>query len=106
MAYRVAVITDAETATGFRLAGVEVREAADAKAALEHLRALVSVDYGLLAVNEDLLQGTEDEVARLMRDRDIPIIIPFPAPKAQLESGEDYIARLVKEHIGFFVKLR
>ena len=106
MAYRVAVITDAETATGFRLAGVEVREATDAKAALEHLRALVSVDYGLLAVNEDLLQGTEDEVARLMRDRDIPIIIPFPAPKAQLESGEDYIARLVKEHIGFFVKLR
>jgi len=100
------VITDAETATGFRLAGVEVREAADAKAALEHLRALVSVDYGLLAVNEALLQGTEDEVARLMRDRELPIIIPFPAPKAQLESGEDYIARLVKEHIGFFVKLR
>ena len=106
MAYRVAVITDAETATGFRLAGVEVREAADAKAALEHLRSLVSVDYGLLAVNEALLQGTEDEVARLMRDRELPIIIPFPAPKAQLESGEDYIARLVKEHIGFFVKLR
>ena len=106
MAYRVAVFTDAETATGFRLAGVEVREAADAKAALEHLRALVSVDYGLLAVNEALLQGTEDEVARLMRDRELPIIIPFPAPKAQLESGEDYIARLVKEHIGFFVKLR
>src|SRR5439155_17069510 len=87
-------------------AGVEVREAADAKAALEHLRSLVSVDYGLLAVNEALLQGTEDEVARLMRDRELPIIIPFPAPKAQLESGEDYIARLVKEHIGFFVKLR
>jgi len=103
VAYRIVVITDPETATGFRLAA---REAADAKAALEHLRALVSVDYGLLAVNEDLLQGTEDEVARLMRDRDIPIIIPFPAPKAQLESGEDYIARLVKEHIGFFVKLR
>ena len=106
MAYRIAVITDPETATGFRLAGVEVREAADAKDALEHLRALVSVDYGLLAVNEALLQGTKDEVARLMRDRELPIIIPFPAPKAQLESGEDYIARLVKEHIGFFVKLR
>jgi len=106
VAYRIAVITDPETATGFRLAGVEVREAADPKAALEHLRALVSLDYGLAAVNEDLLQGTEDEVSRLMRDRDLPIIIPFPAPKAQLESGEDYIARLVKEHIGFYVKLR
>ncbi len=106
MAYRVAVVTDAETATGFRLAGVEVREAADAGAALEHLRTLVSLDYGLVAVNEDLLRGTEGDVSRLLRDRDLPIIIPFPAPKAQLESGEDYIARLVKEHIGFYVKLR
>ncbi len=104
--YKMAVITDAETATGFRLAGVEVREASDPQAALPHLRALVAADYGLLAVNESLLKGTEDEVSRLMRDRDLPIIIPFPAPQEHLESGEDYIARLVKEHIGFYVKLR
>ena len=104
--YKMAVITDPETATGFRLAGVEVREAEDATAALEHLRALVPLDYGLIAVNEDLLKGTDHDVARLLRDRDLPILIPFPAPRAKLESGEDYIARLVKEHIGFYVKLR
>jgi V/A-type H+-transporting ATPase subunit F len=102
----MAIITDPETATGFRLAGVEVREAEDAQGALEHLRALVPLDYGLIAVNEDLLQGTDHDVARLLRDRDLPILIPFPAPRAKLESGEDYIARLVKEHIGFYVKLR
>ncbi len=102
----MAVITDLETATGFRLAGVEVRAAADAKAAVEHLRALVAADYGLVAMNEDLLTGAEHEVSRLMRDRDLPIIVPFPAAKAQIESGEDYVARLVKEHIGFYVKLR
>jgi V/A-type H+/Na+-transporting ATPase subunit F len=104
--YRLAVITDPETATGFRLAGVEVREAASPQAALEHLRALVVLDYGLVAVNEDLLAGTEAERARLMRDRDLPIVLPFPAPREQLESGEEYISRLVKEHIGFYVKLR
>lgn len=104
--YRMAVITDPETATGFRLAGVEVREAATPQAALEHLRALVLLDYGLVAVNEDLLQGTEAERARLLRGRDLPIVLPFPAARPQLESGEEYIARLVKEHIGFFVKLR
>jgi V/A-type H+/Na+-transporting ATPase subunit F len=104
--YRLAVITDPETATGFRLAGVEVREAASPQAALEHLRALVVLDYGLVAVNEDLLAGTEAERARLMRDRDLPIILPFPAAREQLESGEEYISRLVKEHIGFYVKLR
>ena len=104
--YKMAVITEAETATGFRLAGVEVHVASDPQAALPHLRALVEADYGLVAVNESLLQGTEDEVSRLMRDRDLPIIIPFPTPQEHLESGEDYIARLVKEHIGFYVKLR
>lgn len=106
MAYRVAVLTDRETATGFRLAGVEVREADSPQAVLEQLRLMLRLDYGLIAVNEELLEGTEDERARLLRDRDLPIIVPFPAAKATLESGEAYIARLVKEHIGFYVKLR
>ena len=104
--FRTAIITDPETATGFRLAGVEVREADSSQATLEHLRTLVTLDYGLIAVNEDLLHGTEEALKRLMRDRELPIIVPFPAPRPQLESGEEYIARLVKEHIGFYVKLR
>jgi len=106
MAYRMAVITDPETATGFRLAGVEVREAGSPQAALEQLRALLTLDYGLVAVNESLLEGTEEERSRLLRDRDLPIVVPFPAAKAVMETGEAYIARLVKEHIGFYVKLR
>jgi V/A-type H+-transporting ATPase subunit F len=100
------VITDSETATGFRLAGAEVREATTPREALEHLRYFVTLDYGLVAVNEALLEGTVDERARLMRGRDLPIIIPFPSPQVEIESGEAYIARLVKEHIGFYVKLR
>ncbi len=104
--YRMAVITDPETATGFRLAGVEVLEAVSPQTVVEHLRALLPLDYGLIAVNEDLLSGTEEQRARLLRERDLPIIVPFPAPRPQLETGEAYIARLVKEHIGFYVKLR
>jgi hypothetical protein len=34
------------------------------------------------------------------------VIVPLPAAHAHLESGEAYIARLVKEHIGFAVKLK
>ncbi len=104
--YRLGVITDSETATGFRLAGAEVREATTPREALEHLRYFLTLDYGLVAVNEALLEGTADERARLMRGRDLPIIIPFPSPQVEIESGEAYIARLVKEHIGFYVKLR
>ncbi|MER3455969.1 MAG: V-type ATP synthase subunit F [candidate division GAL15 bacterium] len=106
MAYRVAVVTDSESATGFRLAGADVFEAEDPRAAVGVLRELVQRDYGLVAVNEALLEGVQEEVARVLRGRDLPVLVPFPAPRAKLESGEDYIARLVKEHIGFYVKLR
>ncbi len=106
MAYRVAVITDPETATGFRLAGADVFEVDDPRGAVEALRRVADQDYGLVAVNEALLLGVEEAVARVLRGRDLPVLVPFPAPKAKLESGEDYIARLVKEHIGFYVKLR
>ncbi len=104
--YRLGVIADPETATGFRLAGAEVREATTPQEALEHLRYFMTLDYGLLAVNEALLEGTSEERARMLRGRDLPIIVPFPAPQVEIESSEAYIARLVKEHIGFYVKLR
>ncbi|OFX30481.1 MAG: hypothetical protein A2Z07_08790 [Armatimonadetes bacterium RBG_16_67_12] len=104
--YRLGIITDSESATGFRLAGADVREAATPQEALEHLRSFVTLDYGLVAINEALLEGTGEERTRMLRDRDLPIIVPFPATQAVIESGEVYIARLVKEHIGFYVKLR
>lgn len=104
--YKVAVITDSETATGFRLAGVEVREASTPAEALDLIRQYTAGGYGLLAVNEDLLQGTEEARARILRGKDLPVIVPVPPARAKLESGEAYIARLVKEHIGFAVKLR
>jgi V/A-type H+-transporting ATPase subunit F len=104
--YKVAVITDNETATGFRLAGMEVREAGTPQEALGMIRDYAAAGYGLLIVNEDLLRGTDDARARLLRGRDLPVVVPLPPPRAHLESGEAYIARLVKEHIGFAVKLK
>ena len=104
--YKVAVITDAETATGFRLAGVEVREAGTPAQALELIRDYAVAGYGLVAVNEDLLRGTDEARSRLLRGRDLPLVVPLPPARAHLESGEAYISRLVKEHIGFAVKLR
>jgi len=103
--YKVAIITDSETATGFRLAGVEVKEAATSAEALELLRQYIAAGYGLVAVNEGLLQGTRAARARILRGRDLPVIVSLPAARVQQESAETYIQRLVKEHLGLVVKL-
>ena len=104
--YKAAVITDNETATGFRLAGMEVREASTPAQALQMIRDYASAGYGLVIVNEDLLAGTEEAVARLLRGPPAAARSPADRARAHLESGEAYIARLVKEHIGFTVKLK
>ena len=53
---KMLVVTDAETALGFRLAGVEVRET-DAEGAQQALEEVIaSNDYGLVVVDESLIE--------------------------------------------------
>ncbi len=66
---KMIVLTDSETATGFRLAGVEVRETDQdgAQAALDEL--IESEGYGLVAVDEALVPDPNRSSARAMRGR-------------------------------------
>jgi V/A-type H+/Na+-transporting ATPase subunit F len=75
---RMLVVTDAETAIGFRLAGVETIEtnAEDAHRDLE--RAIASNDYGLVVVDEGLMGDPVKAMERVMRGRDLPVLLPCP----------------------------
>lgn len=105
---RLAVITDSATATGFRMAGVDTFEVADNAQLQCKLAELVATgDYGLIAVNQDLASDLGEEVHRAMKSRALPVILPFPVPKGgTVESGEAYLNKLVKDAIGFYVKLK
>jgi V/A-type H+/Na+-transporting ATPase subunit F len=105
---RLAVITDPGTATGFRMAGVETFEANSQPQLQEKLLELIKSDgYGLIAINQELGSELGDEVNRTMKNRALPVILPFPVPKAgQVETGEAYLSKLVKDAIGFYVKLK
>ncbi len=106
---RMIVLTDSETAAGFRLAGVEVREADKdgAQAALEGL--IEAGDYGLVAVDESLIADPNRSSARIMRGRELPVLLTMPSLGAAF--GEDsadateYMKQLVRSAIGFDVKL-
>ena len=105
---RMLVVTDAETANGFRLAGVEAVETdrAGAQDALEH--AILSDDYGLVVVDESLIADPVKAAARVMRGRDLPVLLPMPGLSAAFDHESDaaaYMQQLVRSAIGFDIKL-
>ncbi len=105
---RMAVLTDSETATGFRLAGVEVREA-EPENAQEVLEQLISSDlYGLVAVDEALVDDPIRATERVMRGRELPVLLAIPSLGAAFDESEDaleYMKDLVRRAIGFDIKL-
>jgi len=105
---RMVVLTDSETAAGFRLAGVEVRESGDegAKDALEEL--ITSDEYGLVVVDEGLIPDPIGASQRAMRGRELPVVLPLPSLGGAFGEGDDavaYMKSLVRAAIGFDIKL-
>ena len=105
---KMLVLTDSETATGFRLAGVEVRETSGENA-LDELEAVIeSQDYGLVAVDEGLIEDPIKATERSMRGRELPVILPMPSLGAAFGEGGDataYMKDLVRSAIGFDIKI-
>ena len=105
---RMVVLTDSETAVGFRLAGVEVRETPqeEAKAALDEL--IGSDAYGLVVVDEGLIPDPIAASERAMRGRELPVVLPLPSLGGAFGEGDDavsYMKSLVRDAIGFDIKL-
>lgn len=107
--HKVVVLTDAETATGYRLAGVETRVStpADAQAALDDI--INSEGYGLVVVDEGLLEDPVKAAERSMRGRQLPVILPVGSLSGAFaeDSGDAlaYMNNLVRSAIGFDIKL-
>lgn len=105
---RMLVVTDAETAVGFRLAGVETLET-DGDAVQRDLeRAILSDAYGLVVVDEGLVADPVRAMERVMRGRDLPVLLPMPGLAAAFDHEADatrYMKELVRSAIGFDIKL-
>ncbi|GAA0506153.1 V-type ATP synthase subunit F [Deinococcus depolymerans] len=106
---RVAVLSDAETATGYRLAGAEVIEATPETALAELERVIISGTYGLIAVDTGLIPDPATATARVMRGRDLPILLPIPSLRDAFNpdtvDAKAYMGKLVRDTIGFDIKL-
>lgn len=105
---RMLVVTDAETAIGFRLAGVETLETDGDSVHRDLERAILSDDYGLVVVDEGLVADPVRAMERVMRGRDLPVLLPMPGLAAAFDHDADatrYMKELVRSAIGFDIKL-
>ncbi|SMB95749.1 V-type ATP synthase subunit F [Deinococcus hopiensis] len=106
---RVAVLSDAETATGYRLAGAEVIETTPENAVAELERVIQEGRYGLIAVDTSLIPDPATATARVMRGRDLPILLPIPSLRDAFSpdtvDAKAYMGKLVRDTIGFDIKL-
>lgn len=106
---RVAVLSDSETATGYRLAGATVLEASPETAVQALEQAILEGGYGLIAVDTGLIADPAGATARVMRGRDLPILLPIPSLRDAFASdtvdAKAYMGKLVRDTIGFDIKL-
>lgn len=107
--HRVAILADSETATGYRLAGAEVIEATPETAQRQLEELIKAGRHGLVAVDGGLIADPIGSTTRAMRGRDLPILLPLPglgeAFKPDSTDAKAYMAKLVRETVGFDIKL-
>jgi V/A-type H+-transporting ATPase subunit F len=105
---KMLVVTDAETAIGFRLAGVETLESTREGVQRDLEAVIAGEDYGLVVVDEGLMADPVKSLERAMRGRDLPVLLPMPGLSAAFDHEADatrYMSELVRSAIGFDVKL-
>lgn len=107
--YKVVVVTDPDTARGFRLAGVDVYEVDGAEEAVREInRLLEDSRTGILAVNEGFLTDLDERVKMRIEATYRPIVVSLPVKEKLGAVGERkaLLARLVHRAVGFDVTLR
>ncbi len=104
--YKFVIVTDPDTATGFRLAGVDVLEIpnpGEVTALLPSL--LLRDDTGIIAMNEEYISSLDEKTMEKIEKSYRPIIIPIPS-RAKRVDRTSYIERLLRRAIGYNIVLR
>lgn len=109
MSQRVLAICRPDVATGFGLAGLKTTEVTTPAEAGERLRELRrEQDVGVILIEETLYDGLAEDLRRELGRRPLPMIVPFPGPlwETRAEGAEAYIVELLRQVVGYRVRLR
>ena len=109
MSSRIAVLAGPAIAGGWRLAGLAVHEASSATEGAAALTRLIDdTDAGVVLVEQDFYDALDADQRLALTRRPLPMVVPFPAPSPDTgAAGADaVIAELLRQAIGYRVRLR
>lgn len=105
----VRVLARPEVAAGFSLAGLAPVETATPEAARDRLGDLLAEPgVGVVLLEDRFYDVLPPELQRQLSRRPLPMVIPFPGPAwvERRAEAEGYIVELLRQVIGYRVKLR
>lgn len=98
---KILVVGDAPLVTGMRLAGLEHCRAAEESDFQQKLeQALTEEEFGIIVVNEYLLNKIDWRLRKKLDSIAYPVIIPMPAYTGVSEEGDE-IRQMIKRALGF-----
>jgi len=106
---RIVVLCRPASAAGFALAGLQAVEAQDGTDATRRLAALLAdAGLGIILVESSLYDGLDEESRRRISSRVLPLVIPFPGPTwaERAAAADAYVVELLRQAIGYQVRLR
>ena len=109
MDYALRVLCRPEVAAGFALAGLQPVEAQTPEAGAAAVRDLVAQPQtGVVLVEDALYEALPEDLRRQFGRRPLPLVAPFPGPAwaERGEAAEAYIIELLRQVIGYRVRLK
>lgn len=109
MSYSVQVVCPPEVAAGFALAGLPASSAATPAEGNARVQALLArSDVGVILLDDRLHAALSSDLHRELARRPVPVVVPFPSPgwAPRPEGPDAYIIELLRQAIGYRVRLR
>ena len=104
---RLVVLLRPDDARGFQLAGARVETVLPGEEPGLLRTLLAEPTLGVLAVEEEILSHVPPRQLRRVRERGVPVLLPFALPRKLGEAGKgrEYVAALIRRAIGYAVRL-
>ena len=103
------VLTDHETADGFRLAGIEVlvsRGGEETTRLVE--KVMEKKECGLILIKEEFMEDLAESLHRRLEKAGFPLLVPLPLDMNwwREQRGMEYLLRLIRRSIGYHLRIR